>query len=311
MAYNLTDIIRQVSTDPQGFIAECDRRYELNIRRAANRIASGVGGSRIVLLSGPSGSGKTTTAHKIEERLEQMGIVTRTVSMDDYYRDVTENSPRNERGEFDFESPECLDLELLAKHFTELNAGHEIVVPRFDFHKQARDRSAGTPLRLGANEMVIFEGIHALNGTLSDAAPDVPTEKVYISARSNIVDDSGAVVFKGTWMRILRRAVRDELFRGASAALTFSMWENLRRGEKQWISPFKNTADVIFDSSFACEVPLLKCFAGHIFDGVTPDFDRYDEIMQLRDALELFPTLDAKFLPKNSMLREFIGEAGL
>lgn len=311
MAYNLNDIIRQVSTDPQGFVAESGERYELNIRRAANRIAGNTSGSRIVLLSGPSGSGKTTTAHKIEARLEQMGIVTHTVSMDDYYRDVGENSPRNERGELDFESPECLDLELLARHFTDLNAGREIVVPRFDFHKQARDRNAGTPLRLSANEMVIFEGIHALNGTLSDAAPDVPTEKVYISARSNIVDDSGAVVFKGTWMRILRRTVRDELFRGADAALTFSMWENLRRGEKRWISPFKNTADVIFDSSFACEVSLLKPFAGHIFDGVKPDFDRYKEIMQLRDALELFPTLDAKFLPKDSMLREFIGDAGL
>ncbi len=309
MAYNFNDILHQVSTDPEGFVRRCDDRYELNVRRAANRIAANLGRSRIVLLSGPSGSGKTTTAHKIEERLGQMGIVTHTISMDDYYNDVNESSPRNERGEYDFESPECLDLELLERHFAELNAGHEVMVPRYDFHAQARDLSEGRPLRLAANEMAIFEGIHALNGTLTDDG--VPTEKVYISARSNIVDEEGSVVFKGTWMRILRRAVRDENFRGASAALTFSMWENLRRGEKQWISPYKNTADVVFDSSFACEVSVMKAFAGHIFDGVRPDFDRYDEIMQLRDALERFPVIDAKYVPPKSMLREFIGDAGL
>ena len=105
--------------------------------------------------------------------------------------------------------------------------------------------------------------------------------------------------------------MRDEQFRGTSAAATFAMWENLRRGEKQYISPYKGTADVIFDSSFAYEVSAMKPLATHVFEEIRPDFDRYKEILQLRDALELFEPLDAKFVPQNAMIREFIGDAGL
>lgn len=310
MAYSLSEINRRVAADPAAFVAECDERYEQNVLHAANRIAANLSKSRIILLSGPSGSGKTTTAQNIEHRLDRMGVETHTISMDNYYLDVDENTPRNDKGEFDFESPECLDLELLRRHFELLDAGEEVVIPHFDFTTQKRDLTKGTPLRLGANEMAIFEGIHALNGALCGEGRSAAATKVYISARSNTEQD-GRVVFKGTWHRILRRSIRDGFFRGTAAATTFAMWENLRRGEKMYISPYKNTADIMFDSSFAYEIPVLKAFAEHIFDGVEPHFDRYREIMQLRDALELFAPLDASYLPKNAMLREFIGTAGL
>ncbi len=307
MTSNLSEINRRFATNPAAFVAECDERYERNVLTTANRVAGRISQSRIVLLSGPSGSGKTTTAQNIEARLERMGIETHTVSMDNYYLDVNENTPRNERGEFDFESPECLDLPLLRKHFELLDAGEEVLIPFFDFHNQRRDELRSTPLRLGANEMVIFEGIHALNGALGDAAH---ATKVYISARSN-VENGGKTVFKGTWSRILRRAIRDGFFRGASAATTFKMWENLRKGEKRYISPYKNTADITFNTSFGYEIAVLKNFAQNIFDEITPDFDRYAELMQLKDALALFDPLDPGVLPERSMLREFIGEAGL
>lgn len=311
MAYSLKEINRRVTTDPAAFVAECDERYEQSVLRSANRIAANLKNSRIILLSGPSGSGKTTTAHNIEARLDRMGIETHTISMDDYYLDVNENTPRNDKGEYDFESPECLDLALLRRHFEQLDAGEEVIIPHFDFAAQKRDPSKGRPLRLSANSMAIFEGIHALNGALCGEGHSALALKIYISARSNTDDDNGRTIFKGTWHRILRRAVRDEFFRGTSAATTFAMWENLRRGEKLYISPFKDTADLIFDTSLAYEVPVLKAFAGHIFDGVEPHFARYREIMQLRDALGLFEPLDASRVPENSLLREFIGRAGL
>ncbi len=310
MAYSLADVNYRVLHEPEGLVEECNERYEQNIRRAANRIAGNLEKSRIVLLSGPSGSGKTTTAQNIERRLRSMDLETHTISMDDYYLDVSERTPRNEKGEYDFESPECLDLDLLRRHFEQLDRGEEVIVPHFDFRAQKRDPSRGRPLRLAANELAIFEGIHALNGAICGEGQSANAFKVYISARSNFELD-GAVVFKGTWIRILRRVVRDEQFRGTSPAVTFAMWENLRRGEKQYISPYKNTAGVMFDSSFAYEVSAMRALSEHVFDGVTPDFDRYREILHLRDALDLFEPLDARYIPENAMIREFIGSLGL
>ena len=136
---------------------------------------------------------------------------------------------------YDFESPELLDLPLLAEHFRALDAGEQIMVPHYDFDSRRRDLAAAKPLRLGKNELAIFEGIHALNSGITGRGSGERAAKVYISARSNVESD-GKVVFKGTWMRILRRAIRDERFRATPAARTFAMWENLRVGEKKYIS---------------------------------------------------------------------------
>ncbi len=306
MAYKLEEINRRVREEPAEFVAECDRKYFGNVRRAAETIAGNIGKSRVVLLSGPSGSGKTTTAHNIDAELERMGIKTHTISLDDYYKDVDpETSPRDEWGNYDFESPECLDIELLTKHFNMIGAKETIYVPKFIFTEQRRDPVETRPLHIGENEVAIFEGIHALNSDVCGHGEGKNATKVYISARSNI--EENGVVFKGTWIRILRRAIRDRQFRGTSPAETFGMWENLRRGEKKYISPHKNSADVIFDSSLQYEVSVLKTFADGLFDGIRENVPRYNEIMKLRDALELFEPLSADYLPPTSLIREFIG----
>ena len=204
--------------------------------------------SPIVLLSGPSGSGKTTTALKIAEELQRRGVNTHAVAMDNYFKTIhPKTAPRTPEGAIDYESPLCLDMELLDQHFTALTKGEEIIIPKYEFVRQMRNDSRGTPLKLGKNEIAVFEGIHALNDEITAQHPEAT--KLYISARSN-VNDGAVLRFKGTWMRLTRRVVRDYNFRGTDATDTLDMWANVRRGEKLYISPYKHKADIMIDSSF-------------------------------------------------------------
>ena len=162
----------------------------------------------------------------------------------------------------------------------------------------------GTPLRLGKNEIAIFEGIHALNDDIAGRHPEAT--KLYISARSN-VNEGAQLRFKGTWMRLTRRTVRDYQFRGTDAAQTLVMWTNVRRGEKLYISPFKNRADIIFDSSLPYEVSVMRNFAPPILKSVPEDNERYQEMMDLMAAFDCFEPIDPALVAGDSLLREFIG----
>jgi uridine kinase len=305
MAYDFYEINRRAASDPAGFVAECDERYNKLVSEAADHIMDNAKTAPIVLLSGPSGSGKTTTAKKIGEELVLRGVLTHTVSMDDYFLTVNRDTQRRSKdGVMDFESPECLDIELLTSHIRELSEGREVLVPKFDFSKQARDDSRAVPLRLGKNDIAIFEGIHALNDLITDHIDDKAT-KLYISARSDILRD-GAVFFKGTWTRLVRRLIRDLNFRGAPAAFTLSLWENVRRGEKQYISPFKNKSDILFDSALPYELPVLRGFALEAFADI-PDCGRREELLKIGPRLAEFEPIDPKYVAADSLIREFIG----
>ena len=188
--YSLREINQAVRTDPEGFVAESDAAFEKKIFSAAEKIAGHVQESRIVLLSGPSGSGKTTTSRMIQAKLEQMGVKAHAVSMDNYFQTVDpETSPRNREGLIDYESPFCLDMNLLNRHFQMLDRGETIYIPKFDFARQMRSGIHSNPLRLGKDEIAIFEGIHALNDIITGKNPKAM--KLYISARSNVADDGG------------------------------------------------------------------------------------------------------------------------
>ena len=308
MAYSLAQINEAVRSDPQGFVQECDAAYNKKIENAARKIADNLSKSRIVLLSGPSGSGKTTTAKKIEAKLEQMGINSHAVSMDNYFKTVDpETSPRNREGQIDYESPFCMDMDLLNQHFAALDRGEKIRIPKFEFARQMRSDIKSQPLRLGSDEIAIFEGIHALNDIITGRNP--AAAKVYISARSDITGESGEVVFKRTWLRLERRTVRDSKFRAWKADVTVRMWANVRRGEKLYISPFKDNASIMFDSTLPYEVSVIRAFAQPLFDHlrVSPDMDRYEEVHQLAAAYPLFDILDESFVAPDSLIREFIG----
>ena len=305
MAYQLQEINRRIQNDVTEFLAECDQAYNQRVSLAADKILSNLERSPIVLLSGPSGSGKTTTAMKIAEELQRRGVGSRAVSMDNYFKTLNrKTAPRTPEGDIDYESPLCLDMELLDQHFSALSRGEEILVPKFEFARQMRNDSLGTPMKLEKNEIAIFEGIHALNDQIAGRHPEAT--KLYISARSNV--NEGAVLrFKGTWMRLTRRAVRDYNFRGTEVAQTLDMWANVRRGEKLYISPYKNRADIVFDSSLPYEVSVMKNYAVPILRSVPEDNERHDEMLQLVDAFQYFEAIDPALVAKDSLLREFIG----
>ena len=305
MAYQLSEINRRIKTDVQEFLAECDENYAMRVSLAADKILSNLEHSPVVLLSGPSGSGKTTTALKIAEELRRRGVNSHAVAMDNYF--VTLNpatAPRTPEGDIDYESPLCLDMELLSRHFTDLREGREILIPRYEFSRQMRNDSTGTLLSLGKNEIAIFEGIHALNDAITGRHPEAT--KVYISARSN-VNEGAELRFKGTWMRLTRRCVRDFNFRGTDVSETLEMWANVRRGEKLYISPYKNRADVVFDSSLPYEVSVMKNFALPLFSSVPESNPRHDELVALSRAFDHFEVIDPELVARNSLLREFIG----
>ena len=308
MAYQLEEINRRLKEDPAEFVAECDGVYQKRLETAADRILERMKVSPIVLLSGPSGSGKTTTALKLEQELERRGVQTHTISMDNYFKTLNRRTaPRNAEGDIDYESPKLLDMDLLDETFTKLSRGEWVIVPKFEFARQMRNDSRGTPLKLDKNEIAIFEGIHALNDDISGRHPEATT--LYISARSNILEGE-ALRFKGTWMRISRRAVRDYNFRGTDLVETLSMWYNVRRGEKAYISPFKGRANVIIDSSLRYEVPVFANYADPLraaVGRVPADNERRAELESMVDAFHYFQPLDPALVPADSLIREFTG----
>ncbi len=305
MAYQLSDINIKTVFDPEAFVKECDDAYNKRVNHAADLIIKNMAQSPIVLLSGPSGSGKTTTSMKIAEALEKKGVGTHYVGMDDYFKTVDpRTAPRTPEGELDLESPLCLDMELLNKHFTMLSQGQKIFVPKYEFSRQMRVTEPSKSIQLKKDEIVVFEGIHALNDMITDAHPEA--FKLYISARSN-VEFNGQVVFKGTWFRLVRRMVRDYNFRGADPAYTMAMWANVRRGEKANISPFKHKANYQFDSSFPYELAVMNETATKLFQSVPEGIERFEELKAVLPALQLFGVIDEKYVAPDAMIREFIG----
>ena len=306
MSFRLSTINERVRSGPAEFAAECDNRYHEKVLNASSLICENLKRSPIILLSGPSGSGKTTTAKKVEAELMTRGIKTYTVSLDNYFRTVNpKTAPRTPDGAIDFESPSCLDFDLLNEHFRKLSIGEEVRIPRFVFSRQERSTSKFDLIRLAKDEMVIFEGIHALNDSITTIHPEA--FKLYVSARSNVLGEFGEIIFKGTWMRLIRRVVRDNSFRGTDAQLTLNMWANVRRGEKLYISPFKDKADFMFDSSLRYEVPVMKHFAKPILEEIPKGIERFDELRQIIPAFDLFDDMDSCVVPAESLLREFIG----
>lgn len=305
MDYSLEYINNMVKKDPKGFVEECDAAYHARIVEAADKVCENIKVSPIVLLSGPSGSGKTTTARKVEEELKNRGVNSYTVSMDNYFKTIDPHTaPRTPEGEIDFESPECLDMDLLNEHFSKLNRGEEIHIPYFMFARQKRSLSQFTPMQLKKDEIAIFEGIHALNDDITSKHPEAL--KLYISAASHIVSGD-ELVFRSRWMRLMRRVVRDNLFRGADALFTLNLWPNVLRGEIDYILPFRYKANFIIDSALPYEVPVLKQYAMPLFEELPIDSDVKASLGEIVMALRRFEELDPSYVKPNSLIREFIG----
>ena len=302
---DLAEVNRRVREDPKEFVAECERGYAEQVSAAADMIIENMKKSPVVLLAGPSGSGKTTTAFKLEQELEERGVTTHSVSLDNYFKTVDHRTvPRTPEGDVDLESPLCLDMDLLNEHFGMLARGEMIRIPRYVFSRQIRDPSRSTPLRLKENEIAIFEGIHALNDDLT--APHPEAFKLYVTASGGYWINDEQILTRQQ-LRLMRRVVRDFNFRGANAAYTLEMWPTVIRGERLDIDPYKTSADDWINSTLAYEVAVMKQFAGKLFAELLGSTIVNEELQSILPALALFSELDPELTPESSLLREFIG----
>lgn len=259
---------------------------------------------RFVMIAGPSSSGKTTFSHRLSIQLEAAGLKPHPIAVDNYFVNRV-NSPRDAEGNYDFESLECMDLELFNRHMTALLAGERIELPEYNFKKGIREYK-GDFLQLNEGDILVIEGIHCLNEALSYALPKESKYKIYISALTQLnIDEHNRI--PTTDGRLLRRMVRDARTRGTKAQETIRMWPSVRRGEEQNIFPFQEEADAMFNSALAYELAVLKQYAEPLLFGIPKDSEEYVEAKRLLKFLDYFIGVSSEGIPSNSILREFIG----
>jgi len=277
--------------------------HEQRIARIASDIANRRDRVRLVLIAGPSSAGKTTCSKRLSIQLLANGLRPFALEMDNYFLD-RDKTPRDESGEYDFESLGALDLELFNEQLLHLLEGEEVVLPHYDF-KTGKQGTGGT-VHLRPDHVVIVEGIHGLNPELVRQVPADLVFRVYVSALTQLnIDKHNRVPTTDT--RLLRRIVRDATQRGYSAEQTIARWESVRRGEKRWIFPYQEHADVMFNSSLVYELSVLKPFAEPLLLQVKPRTDAYAEAKRLLAFLDWFEPLTPDLVPDNSILREFVG----
>ena len=259
---------------------------------------------RIILIAGPSSSGKTTFSHRLSIQLEIAGLTPHPVSMDDYFLD-RELSPRDENGNYNFETIASLDVDLLTKHINQLLNGEEVDVPSYNFVTGKREYH-GHKLKIGQKDVLVMEGIHGLNGTLTNEIPEDAKYRIYVSALNQInLDEHNRIPSSDG--RLLRRIVRDAMTRGNDARETISRWDSVRKGEEDNIFPYQEEADVMFNSAQIYEIAVLKQYAEPLLFAVPRDCPEYQEAKRLLKFLEYFLNIPSEAIPKTSLLREFIG----
>ncbi len=282
----------------------CEALHEKKIAEIADMIAQDKK-KKLILIAGPSSSGKTTFAQRLGVQLAVNGINTVTLSMDNYFVDRT-RTPKDENGKYDFECIEAVDLELFNSQLKDLLAGKEVELPTFDFTTGMRVY-LGNKAKLGKNEVLVVEGIHGLNETLTNKILRENKFKIYISALTTLnIDDCNRVTTSDT--RLIRRLVRDSKFRAHGSEATIRMWESVRRGEEKYIFPYQDDADVMFNSSTVYEIAALKPYVEPMLAAVDYNSDEFSEAKRLYEFLSYFIPIDSKEIPINSIIREFIGD---
>ncbi|SHJ24118.1 nucleoside kinase [Thermoclostridium caenicola] len=284
------------------FILISEALHEKKIAQIADMILQQK--KRIILIAGPSSSGKTTFARRLGIQLRVNGLRPLNISVDDYFVDKT-RTPLDEDGKPDYEALETVDLEFFNKSMNALLKGEEIDVPTFNFVTGQREFN-GRRMKLEDGCVVIIEGIHALNPRLTSDIDDADKFKIYVSAITSMrIDQHNRI--PTTDLRLLRRIVRDNLFRGTTAPETIDMWPAVRRGEERNIFPFQQEADVMFNSSLIYELLVLKGYALPLLNAITRDMPQYSEARRLIEFLSYFLQIPADDIPPNSILREFLG----
>ena len=276
---------------------------EKKIAHIADEIAQRKG-VKLILLAGPSSSGKTTTCKRLSIQLIANGLRPLQISLDDYFVD-REQSPRDENGDYDFESIHALNLKLINEQFNALFHGEEVELPRYDF-PTGKSVKSGNKLKMEDNNVLVVEGIHALNPELTAQIPEELKYRVYVSALTTILLDDHNYI-PTTDNRLLRRIIRDYKYRGVDARETIRRWPSVRAGENKWIFPFQENADVMFNSAMLFELAVIKQQAEPLLEQVPENCPEYSEAYRLLKFLKYIKPIPNTDIPPTSLLREFLG----
>lgn len=278
--------------------------HEKNIAKIADQIASHREQKRVILIAGPSSSGKTTFTKRLSTQLRINGLKPVSISTDNYFvnRDKT---PLDENGNYDFESLHAINLELFNDHLVRLMRGEKVRLPKFNFKKGVREKG-DTVLELNSDQPILIEGIHGLNNKLTEFIPEDHKYKIFVSALTQLnIDMQNRIPTSDT--RLIRRIVRDNLYRGHSAYETIEMWGRVRKGEEVNIYPYQENADVMFNSALIYELAVLKNCAVPLLEEIDKETPYFYEANRLLEVLDCFKYMPFEDIPKTSILREFIG----
>lgn len=303
-AADLNEVVSKGHYNELIYIAET--AYNDRIANIADDIMNKKGKVNLVLIAGPSSSGKTTTAKKLSIALKSKGVKTYSMSIDDYFvnRDKT---PKLPNGEYDLESLKCVDVTLFNKHLSKLLQGEKVELPEYNFLTGKREYN-GKVVQLGDKDIIVVEGLHALNEDLTSSIERKFKYKIYISPLTHLnIDNHNRIHTSDT--RKLRRIVRDNKSRGYSASQTLAQWKNIREGEEQYVFPHQDSADTIINSSLIYELGILKTYVEPLLFSVEENDPMYSEALRLINFLRNFLPIPSDSIPKDSVLREFIGQS--
>ncbi len=302
---NAADLNERVSTGNYGnLIRIAEAHYDHQLSNLADIIYQKRKQIKVILIAGPSSSGKTTTSKKLETYLASKGLVTHPISTDDYFLD-RKYTPRDKDGNYDFETIKAVDVELFNRHLVKLIDGERVLLPEYNFMTGEREYKKKY-VELKENDIIIIEGIHALNEDLTQAIERKNKFKVYISPLTQLnIDNHNRIHTSDT--RKIRRIVRDNKYRGYGAGDTLNSWKKVREGEEKWIFPFQDEADYIINSALIYELGVLKTYVEPLLFSVKEDDPMYSEAIRLINFLRNFLPIPSDEVPKDSILREFIG----
>ena len=280
--------------------------HEKKVAQIADFISEHRKEVRVILVAGPSSSGKTTFAQRLTIQLRVNGVRPVPISLDDYFVN-RDNTPRDDKGDYDFEAIEAIDLELFNEHLTRILAGEEVKIPSYNFITGMREYRGHT-IRINKDQPLIIEGIHGLNERLTSSITKEHKVKIYISALTQLSIDNHNRI-PTTDGRLIRRIVRDSQFRSHDALRTLQMWPSVRRGEERNIFPFQEEADIMFNSALIYELAVLKDCAAALLEKVEPHEEVYSEARRLLSFLAYFKPAESNHIPPNSILLEFVGNS--
>lgn len=298
----VANINEKVISDPKLFVEECENAYTSRVLSISKEVATKKG-RELVMLAGPSSSGKTTTAKILKNTLETYGRKARVISLDDFYCDQS-LTYTFEDGTTDYETVKALDTELIEKCLTSLMKNGKADIPHFSF--QTKRREGFERVECERDEIIIVEGLHALNPVITDPLKEESMKKLYVSVSSRVYDGED-ILFSKRDMRFIRRLIRDYHFRSSDVEYTFYLWKGVRMGEDRYLFPYSTRADVKIDSIHPYESCLFKKEAIKLLDLVDEKSVYYSSALSLKERLSRFCDVDESIIPEKSLLREFIG----